>query len=58
MLANIRLKDLNLNYLEAHPDSDLDDFISPLALASFMGREKIVEMLIEAGDLDLDLATQ
>jgi hypothetical protein len=56
-LAKIRLNELDLNFMEVYPDQQLDELVSPLALASFMGRIQIVEMLIEAGNLNLDLAT-
>ena len=36
MLSNLGSQDLN--FLEAHPATDLDELITPLAQAAFLGR--------------------
>ena len=36
----------SLNWLEPHPKTDLDELISPLTCAAFLGRLQIVELLL------------
>ena len=36
----------SLNWLEPHPKTDLDELISPLTCAAFLGRLPIVELLL------------
>ena len=49
----------NVNWLAEPPeDIDLDNEVSPLACAAFLGRRRIVELLLENSSLDLNLPTQ
>ena len=42
-----------------NPDqADLDSYISPLTFAAFLGRRRIVELLLENPNLDLNLVTE
>ena len=36
----------NLNWLEPYPKADLDELITPLTCAAFLGRAEIVELLL------------
>ena len=45
----------DLNWRERHYKTDLDDRITPLACAAFLGRLKITELLLENTLLELDL---
>lgn len=47
----------NLNWLEAHPKTDLDELITPLTCAAFLGRSNIVEFLLKNQTIDLEMAT-
>lgn len=47
----------NLNWLEAHPKTDLDELITPLTCAAFLGRSNIVEFLLKNQSIDLEMAT-
>jgi hypothetical protein len=47
LMNNKRLvTDKNLNWLEPHPKTDLDEMITPLTCAAFLGRADIVELLL------------
>ena len=48
----------NLNWLEMHPKTDLDELISLLCCAAFLGRQSIVRLFLENENLDLELTTQ
>jgi ankyrin repeat family A protein 2 len=49
----------NLNWFNEHPKSNLDVQITPLSQAAYLGRYKIVQILIENfPQLDLDIATK
>lgn len=48
----------NLNFLEKHSKTDLDDKISPLACAAFLGRPKITELLLENPLIDINMPTE
>jgi len=37
-LRDMHVTDKDLNWLEAHPKTDLDELISPLTCAAFLGR--------------------
>lgn len=58
-LVNIKrlVMEKNLNWLEPHPKTDLDELISPLTCAAFLGRADMVEILLENPSLDLEMAT-
>ena len=49
--------DRNLNWLEPHPKTDLDELISPLTCAAFLGRSDITQLLLKNPSIDLELAT-
>lgn len=57
-LEEIRVTAKNLNWLEAHPKTDLDELISPLTCAAFLGRLQVLEMLLESHTIDLEFTTQ
>jgi len=38
--------DKNINWLEPHPRTDLDELVSPLTCAAFLGRSDIVQLLM------------
>lgn len=58
LMNNKRLvMDKNLNWLEPHPKTDLDELISPLTCAAFLGRTDIVEFLLQNTSIDLEMAT-
>lgn len=57
-MTNRRLvTDKNINWLEPHPKTDLDELVSPLTCAAFLGRTELVEVLLQNESLDLELAT-
>jgi hypothetical protein len=47
-----------VNWVAAHEATDLDELISPLCSAAFLGRSRVVELLLENPNLDLNLVTQ
>ena len=47
----------NLNWLEAHPKTDLDELITPLTCAAFLGRADIIQFLLKNESIDLEMAT-
>ncbi len=48
----------NLNWLEPHPKTDLDELISPLTCAAFLGRTDITSLLLKNPNIDLEKATE
>lgn len=57
-MTNRRLvTDKNINWLEPHPKTDLDELVTPLTCAAFLGRTELVEVLLQNESLDLELAT-
>lgn len=50
--------DKSLNWLEPHYKTDLDELISPLTCAAFLGRLEIVELLLENQEIDLEMQTE
>lgn len=44
--------------MEAHPKTDLDERISPLSCAAFLGRLQVLELLLESPTIDLEFTTQ
>lgn len=54
----MRVTQKNLNWLEAHPKLDLDDRISPLTCAAFLGRLQVIQLLLESPTIDLEFTTQ
>ena len=57
-MQEMRVTQKNLNWLEAHPKTDLDEQISPLTCAAFLGRLQVLELLLESHLIDLELTTQ
>ena len=58
LINNKRLvTEKNLNWLEPHPKTDLDELISPLTCAAFLGRANFVEFLLQNPNIDLEMAT-
>ena len=47
----------NLNWLEPHPTTDLDELVSPLTCAAFLGRADITTLFLKNPNIDLELAT-
>lgn len=56
-LGELPLEQIDLNFLEEHRKTDLDELISPLTCAAYLGRKQIVEMLLEVPTVDIDLVT-
>jgi ankyrin repeat protein len=57
-LKDLKVTSKNLNWREPHYKTDLDDRITPLTCAAFLGRLKIAELLLENALVDLDLCTE
>ena len=57
-LKDLKLANKNLNWLEKHFKTDLDDKISPLACSAFLGRVRITELLLENPLIDIDMTTE
>ena len=49
--------DKNINWLEPHSRTDLDELISPLTCAAFLSRSDIVQLLLQNHSLDLEMTT-
>ena len=54
----MNLKTRNLNYYITHSEIDLDNKITPLTAASFLGRLEIVSMLLENPFIEVNMGTQ
>ena len=48
----------NINWVERHIKTDLDDKVTPLSCAAFLGRTKIVELLLENPWIDINMPTE
>ena len=48
----------DLNWQIPYSQSELDTEVSPLTLAAFLGRKRIVELLLQNASLNLSLPTQ
>lgn len=57
-LKDMKITNKNLNWLERHFKTDLDDKISPLACAAFLGRARIAELLLENPLIDINMPTE
>ena len=58
LMNNRRLvTDKNINWLEPHPKTDLDELVTPLTCAAFLGRSDIIGVLLQNDSLDLEMAT-
>lgn len=58
LLRKVDFARRNLNFLIEHDDTDLDDKVTPLAAASFLGRVEIVNMILQNPMVDIDMPTQ
>ena len=54
----MKITSKNLNWREKHFKTDLDDFITPLACAAFLGRARITELLLENPMIDINMTTE
>ena len=57
-LKDLKVTTKNLNWREPHFKTDLDDRITPLACAAFLGRLKIAELLLENALVEIDMCTE
>ena len=48
----------NLNYHVQHPETELDEKITPLTAASFLGRHEVVQMILKNTSVEIDLPTE
>lgn len=56
-LKDMKIESKNLNWLERHFKTDLDDKITPLSCAAFLGRVRITELLLENPLIDINMVT-
>lgn len=56
-LKDLKVVSRDLNWRERHSKTDLDDFITPLTCAAFLGRVRITELLLENPLIDINLST-
>lgn len=54
----MKITNKNLNWMERHSKTDLDDLISPLACAAYLGRARITELLLENSLIDINMTTK
>jgi ankyrin repeat protein len=47
-----------MNFLEPFPEIELDTLISPLIVASFLGRYDVVRLLLENPSIDIDFSSE
>jgi hypothetical protein len=57
-LKDMKIDNKDLNWLERHFKTDLDDKITPLACAAFLGRVWITELLLENPLIDINMVTE
>lgn len=57
-LKDLKISSKNLNWQEKHFKTDLDEKITPLACAAFLGRVRITELLLENPMIDIDMGTE
>ena len=57
-LKDLKITNRELNWRERHQKTDLDDRITPLSCAAFLGRLRVTELLLENPMIDLDMPTQ
>lgn len=56
-LKEMKVISRDLNWRERHFKTDLDDLITPLSCAAFLGRVRIIELLLENPMIDINMAT-
>ena len=54
----MKITSKNLNWIEKHSKTDLDDKITPLSCAAFLGRVRITELLLENPLIDINQTTE
>ena len=54
----MKIESKDLNWRERHFKTDLDDLITPLACAAFLGRVRIAELLLENPLIDINMVTE
>lgn len=54
----MKIVNKNLNWRDKHFKTDLDEFITPLSCAAFLGRVRIAELLLENPLIDINMATE
>jgi len=57
-LKDMKIVSRDLNWRDKHFKTDLDDLITPLSCAAFLGRARIMELLLENPMVDIDMATE
>lgn len=57
-LKDMKIVNKNLNWRERHFKTDLDDMITPLSCAAFLGRVKIIELLLQNPLIDINMTTE
>ena len=57
-LKDMKIVNKNLNFWERHTNTELDERITPLACASYLGRVRITELLLENPLIDINMTTQ
>ena len=53
----MKIESKNLNWLERHSKTDLDDKITPLSCAASLGRVRVTELLLENALIDINMVT-
>lgn len=57
-LKKSEVKNTNLNFLIEYKDLSFDKKMSPLILASYLGRIECVKLMLENPYLDIDISTE
>lgn len=57
-LKDLRVDRRDMNWREPHPRTDLDDRVTPLTLAAYLGRVRITELLIQSPLTDINKTTE
>ena len=54
----MKIVNKDLNWREKHFKTDLDNLITPLTCAAFLGRIRITELLLENPMIDINMPTE
>lgn len=54
----MKITEKDLNWRDKHFKTDLDDKITPLTCAAFLGRAHITELLLLNANIDINFATE
>ena len=57
-LQALTAQNFDLNFKYEHLSTELDDFVTPLAAASYLGRLEIVNTILESKFIDVNLPTE